>query len=113
MSDKILKIKVFRYDPETDKKPYYALYDVPLEEGMSAMNALDYIYQYLDSTIAYFDHAGCDLGICGRCTGKINGKPGLFCQAPLEGDATLSPVSESRVLKDLVVSKGEKSVSKQ
>jgi succinate dehydrogenase/fumarate reductase-like Fe-S protein len=72
---------------------------------MSAMTALDYIYQNLDGTLAYYDHAGCDLGICARCRGIINGKPGLFCQTVLEGDVTLEPVSISKVLKDLVASK--------
>ena len=55
------------------------------------MDVLDYIYQNLDSTLAYYDHAGCALGICARCTGRINGKAGLFCQVPVSGDVTLEP----------------------
>ena len=45
-----------------DKEPHYQTYQVPFEKGMSAMTALDYIYQNLDGTLAYYDHAGCDLG---------------------------------------------------
>ena len=107
MVEKFINVKVFRFDPSVDKEPRYQTYQVPFEEGMSAMTALDYIYQTLDSTIAYYDHAGCDLGICARCTGIINGKPGLFCQTVLEGDVTLEPVSKSKVLKDLIIKKGE------
>jgi hypothetical protein len=107
MSDGTMKVSIFRFDPTVDEKPRHQAYEVPFEEGMSAMDALDYIYQNLDSTIAYYDHAGCSLGICGRCTGKINGKPGLFCQTPISGDVTLDPLSESRVLKDLVIKKPE------
>jgi succinate dehydrogenase/fumarate reductase-like Fe-S protein len=103
MPNKTIQLKVFRFDPSTDKEPRYQTYPVPFETGMSAMTALDYIYQNLDGTLAYYDHAGCDLGICARCTGMINGKPGLFCQTVLEGDAVLEPVSKSKVLKDLVV----------
>ncbi len=106
MSARIINVKVFRFDPSTDKEPYYKIYQVPLEEGMSAMSALDYIYQNLDSTIAYYDHAGCDLGICARCTGVINGKPGLFCQTVIREDVTLEPTSKTRVIKDLVVKRG-------
>jgi fumarate reductase iron-sulfur subunit len=102
-----MNVRVFRLDPLVDKKAFYKTYEVPFEEGMSAMNALDYIYQNLDSTLAYYDHAGCSLGICGRCTGKINGKAGLFCQTRIQGDTTLEPLSESRVLKDLVLEKRE------
>jgi succinate dehydrogenase/fumarate reductase-like Fe-S protein len=107
MGDKMIQVKVFRFDPSVDKEPRYQTYSVPFESGMSAMTALDYIYQNLDGTLAYYDHAACDLGICARCTGRINGRPGLFCQTVLQGDATLEPVSPSRVLKDLVAKKGE------
>ena len=107
MADKMIQVKVFRFDSSVDKEPYYQTYQVPFEKGMSAMTALDYIYQNLDGTLSYYDHAGCDLGICARCTGVINGKPGLFCQTLLEGDVTLEPVSKTKVLKDLVARKGE------
>lgn len=103
MSDKMIQVKVFRFDPSVDREPRYQTYPVPLEKGMSAMAALDYIYQNLDGTLSYYDHAACDLGICARCTGMIDGKPGLFCQAVLQGDVTLEPVSKDRVLKDLVL----------
>jgi len=108
MAEQMISVKVFRFNPSLDKEPYYQTYEVPFEKGMSAMTALDYIYQNLDGTIAYYDHAGCDLGICARCTGMINGKPGLFCQTLLEGNVTLEPVSKSKVLKDLVIKKEEK-----
>lgn len=102
MLNKTIKVKVFRFDPSTDKEPYYRDYEVPHEKGMSAMGALDYIYHNLDGTLAYYDHAGCDLGICAQCTGKINGKPGLFCQTPVKGDVVLEPLNPSNVIKDLV-----------
>jgi fumarate reductase iron-sulfur subunit len=105
MSQEMIKVKVFRLDPSVDKEPRYETYEVPWAEGLSAMNALDYIYQSLDSTLAYYDHAGCDLGICGQCTGRINGKPGLFCQTPIRGETTLEPISRDRVLRDLVTMK--------
>jgi succinate dehydrogenase/fumarate reductase-like Fe-S protein len=107
MTEKTIKVKVFRYDPSVDKKPLFKEYQVPFEQGMSAMNALDYIYQNLDSTVAYYDHAGCCLGICGRCTGKINGKSGLLCQTPVEGDIVLEPINATHVVKDLVITRAE------
>ncbi len=103
MAQDHVQVKVFRFDPSVDKEPYYRTYEVPFEKGMSAMSALDYIYQNLDGTIAYYDHAGCDLGICARCTGLINGKAGLFCQTVIQGDITLEPASNTRVIRDLVV----------
>jgi fumarate reductase iron-sulfur subunit len=105
MINKIIKVKVFRFDPLIDKKPRYQTYEVPFQEGLSAMSVLDYIYQNLDSSLAYYDHAGCSLGICGKCIGKVNGKPSLFCQTDVKGDITLEPINEKNVLKDLVTRK--------
>ena len=102
MKKNTISVNIFRYDPEHDKEPYYQSYTVPWEEGMSAMNALDYIYQYLDSSLAYFDHAGCCLGVCARCSGKVNDKSGLFCQMLISDEATLDPRKKNKVLKDLV-----------
>jgi len=108
MAEKMIRVKVFRFDPSVDKEPYFQNYEVPFTEGMSAMNALDYIYANLDSSLAYYDHAGCCLGICARCAGRINGKAGLFCQAVIEGDISLEPTSTTAIIKDLVVKRKEK-----
>ena len=107
MSRKI-NVSVYRFDPSVDAESVFRTYKVPWKAKMSVMNALDYIYQNMDSTLAYYDHAGCALGICARCTGKINGKAGLFCQVPVTGDVTLDPISTDRVLKDLVCEKKQK-----
>jgi len=102
VSDKTITATVFRFDPATDQAPYYNDYAVPIVPGDSAMDILDYIYQNLDGTLAYYDHAGCSLGICGRCTGRINGKPGLFCQTFVEDDVTLEPLKRDGIVKDLI-----------
>ena len=106
MSQRMIKVKVFRFDPSLEKEPAYKSYEVPLESGMSAMNVLDYIYENLDGSLAYYDHVGCCLGICAHCTGKINGKPGLLCQTPVHGDITLEPLNVKKVIKDLVTRRG-------
>jgi fumarate reductase iron-sulfur subunit len=108
MPEERITARVFRWDPSVDREPHYQVYEVPFEEGMSAMDVLDYIYQNLDSTLAYYDHAGCALGICARCTCRVNGKAGLYCQVPVSGDIVLDPISPSRVLKDLVCEKKQK-----
>ena len=113
MTDETIRVKVFRFDPSADPEPYYKTFEVPFEDGMSAMDALDYIYQNLDGTLAYYDHAGCSLGICGRCTGKINGKPGLVCQTRVSGDITLEPLNKEKVIKDLVIERSSASATKE
>ena len=105
MGKEIIKVKVFRFDPSQDEKPYYQTYEIPFEEGMSVMNALDYIYSSIDSTLACYDHAGCYLGICGQCIGIVNGKLQLMCQTRVEGDLTIQPRHKNKVIKDLVEKK--------
>ena len=108
MSEKTISAKVFRFDPSVDKEPYYRTYELALKPGSSAMDILDHIYEHLDGTLTYYDHAACSLGICARCIGRINGKPGFLCQTLVQGDVILEPVSKSRVIRDLVVERGEK-----
>jgi fumarate reductase iron-sulfur subunit len=105
MKEKQINAVVFRYDPSMDAEPYYTNYRVPIVNGTSAMNVLDYIYQHLDDTLSYYDHAGCALGICARCMGRVNGKPGLLCQILVYEDVTIEPLSVDRVIKDIVVEK--------
>ena len=108
MNEKKVQIKVLRYNPDSGDKGYYQEYAVPLVKGMSVMGGLDYIYQNLDSTLAYYDHAGCSLGICGRCTARINGKAGLLCQMELTGDVVIESAVKERTLRDLVIVRATK-----
>ena len=109
MSTQTINAKIFRFDPARDSEPGYRTYQVPFEAGLSAMDVLDYIYQNMDSSLAYYDHAGCSLGICGKCTARINGRPGLLCQTPVSaGDLAIEPMNKTRVLKDLVPAKTQK-----
>jgi succinate dehydrogenase/fumarate reductase-like Fe-S protein len=108
MTEKIITVEVQRSQPSADEEPHYKTYQVPLEPGMTAMGALDYIYQNLDSTVAYYDHAGCSLGICARCIAKINGRAGLLCQTPIDDDIRLEPAFPTGVVKDLVVERRSK-----
>ncbi|MFH1135334.1 MAG: L-2-amino-thiazoline-4-carboxylic acid hydrolase [Pseudomonadota bacterium] len=109
MSEKKIEVKVLRFDPSSGAEPFHQTYSVPAGKGQSVMDVLDYIYQNLDGSLAYYDHAGCSLGICGKCTGRINGKPGLFCQTPVEGgELLLEPLKKDQVLRDLVIAKPEK-----
>ncbi len=110
MAGKTIRVRVFRFDSGRDDGPSYREYAVPYEKGMSAMNALDYIYQNIDPTLAYYDHAGCSLGICARCSAKVNGKAALLCQTEVCGDIVVEPLNTARVLKDLVLRRGKESL---
>ena len=113
MTQKSIKAKVFRFDPDQDRESYFQDYKVPWEENMTAMDVLDYIYQNLDGTLAYYDHAACKLGICARCLGRVNGRLGLLCQADVFDAMTIEPPAGKTIVRDLVFqrSEGEREVT--
>jgi succinate dehydrogenase/fumarate reductase-like Fe-S protein len=107
MFQKLVKIRVSRFNPSLDQQPHLEDYQVPAQEGMSVMQALDYIYENLDDTLAYYDHAACAQGICGRCSVSINGKTGLLCQTLLTENQIIEVPVRYKRIKDLVYDRGE------
>ncbi len=102
MNEKTVTVTISRFDPTKDKKPHLQGYLIPLREGMSVLGALDYIYETLDSTLSYYDHAACAQGICKTCMVKINGEPALVCQTRIEADMIIEPLDKFVVIRDLV-----------
>ena len=102
MTEKVVKVRISRFDPTVDKKAYYQTYEVPLVQGMSVLDLLDYVYENIDSTLAYYDHAACRHGICAGCNLIIDGKSSLACQTLVLGDITLETPKKFEVIRDLV-----------
>jgi len=94
-------VKIFRFDPEKDKKSRFQTYkDVPYE-NMRVTDVLNYIYQNLDPSLAF--RYSCRAGLCGVCILKVNGKACLSCHRIAEKEMTIEPPSQYPVIKDLVV----------
>ncbi|MCL6577802.1 MAG: succinate dehydrogenase iron-sulfur subunit [Candidatus Bathyarchaeota archaeon] len=102
--EKIVEFKISRYDPES-KRRYVSTYKVPIRKGTTILDALLYIKDNLDETLAF--RQSCRMGICGDCAVNINGKPMLACYTQvlhLNADSlTIEPLSNLPVIKDLVV----------
>lgn len=108
MSEKKIILKVARTDPASGGQSHFQSFEVPSVEGMSVMQALDYIYEHLDASLAYYDHAACAQGICARCSILINSKTGLMCQTPAQDGMTLQTPGHSKIIKDLVYNRKDK-----
>jgi len=102
MTEKMQKICVSRFDPALDQTSYFQTFEVPVVEGMAVLQALDYIYEHLDGTLAYYDHGACAQGICKRCTALIDEKPDLICQTKMRDGIKIEPLPKFKVIKDLV-----------
>lgn len=83
-----------------------ATYTVPADPNMSVLDVLDYIYENIDPTLAYFSHEACRQTACGKCTVKVNGKNCLACgKANLSEDYRIDPKND-RVIRDLLCENG-------
>jgi succinate dehydrogenase / fumarate reductase iron-sulfur subunit len=100
-----LKFKIFRYDPEVDKGPYFKHYTVSAEPEERLLDCLNRIKWEQDGTLSY--RMSCGHGVCGSDGMKINGTCGLACQKLVKDyrcpQVVLEPLPVFRVLKDLVV----------
>lgn len=100
-----LRFRIFRYDPETDKEPYYKTYIVEADPDERVLDCLNRIRWDQDGTLSF--RMSCGHGVCGSDAMKINGRCALACQKlvkELQGNEVLvEPLPTFRVLKDLVV----------
>lgn len=99
-----MKISIYRYNPDVDKKPYMQDYEVELQEGdQMLLDALIRIKQQ-DDTLSL--RKSCREGVCGSDAMNINGKNGLACTTKLqdlEEPVVLRPMPGLPVIRDLVV----------
>ena len=102
--ERIVEFNIHRFDP-MQKRHYISTFKVPVRKGMTVLEALMYIKDNFDGTLA-FRHS-CRMGICGSCGIAVNGQPMLACYTQvlhLESDSlVIEPLSNMPIIKDLVV----------
>jgi len=98
------KFAIYRYDPDTAKKPFLQEYNIDLKAcGPMILDALIKIKDEVDPTLTF--RRSCREGICGSCAMNISGKNGLACLLYIEPDdkpIEVQPLPHSYVVKDLV-----------
>lgn len=99
---KKIKVKVFRFNPRQDKEPSYDTFEVPLSKHMTVLTVLNYIYENLDSSLAY--NYSCKEGLCHACALIVNGEACEACSTLVKGEITIEPPSGFEVIKDLIAS---------
>ncbi|MEM2689579.1 MAG: 2Fe-2S iron-sulfur cluster-binding protein [Nitrososphaerota archaeon] len=106
---KSVTLKVFRFDPEKDKAPYYKVYTVPVESSMSVLSLLKYIYEELDPTLAFIGEHLCYKGVCACCVAKVNGKIEKMCMKIVNPgeEVVVEPVDGQPIIRDLMTDSGK------
>jgi len=101
----LVTLKIFRFDPEKDKKPHYETYKLEVEETDRILDMLEYVKGYHDGTLSF--RRSCAHGVCGSDAMRINGRNYLACKAlvrDLHSDKiTVEPIMGLKVIKDLIV----------
>ena len=97
--------RVHRYQPQSDKGPYWQEYRVPYRDDMVVLDGLTYIKDHIDPTLTF--RWSCRMGICGSCGMDVNGKPRLTCGTFIKevakgGAITVEPLTAFNTIKDLV-----------
>jgi fumarate reductase iron-sulfur subunit len=101
--EKVIKVTVTRLNPRTETAPRKQTYEVPVGQGHSVLNVLNYIYEKLDRSLSHY--YSCRIGRCTGCDAVINGKVGYTCSTIADGDLTIEPLPDYVPIKDLVVDK--------
>jgi len=102
--EKIVEFRIHRFDPQ-QKRHYVSTYKIPVRKGMTLLDALMYIKDNFDETLA-FRHS-CRMGQCGSCGIMVNGKPMLACYTQVlhlnSNSIIIEPLQNMPIMKDLVV----------
>jgi succinate dehydrogenase / fumarate reductase iron-sulfur subunit len=99
-----VQMKIKRFNPERDREPYWAEYEVEVEPVDRVLDALEYVKWHLDGTLTF--RRSCAHGICGSDAMLINGRNRLACKVlvkELGSRITVEPLRGFPVIKDLVV----------
>jgi len=100
-----MKFKIYRYNPETDSKPYVQDYELDnIEPGTMLLTALLRIKDEQDQTLSF--RRSCGEGVCGSDGMNINGVNGLACITSLDSlkqPVEVSPLPGLPVIRDLII----------
>jgi succinate dehydrogenase / fumarate reductase iron-sulfur subunit len=99
-----VKLRVFRYNPEIDKRPRFEIYTVEAEPTDQVLDLLNRVKWEQDGTLSY--RKSCAHGVCGSDAVRINGVNRLACKVLVRDVGAriqVEPILGMKVIKDLIV----------
>lgn len=100
-------VRVQRFNPDKDKKPYIDEFQLTPERDTTILDALHTIKAEQDGSLTF--RRSCRHAICGSCAMNVNGQNLLVCKTPLQDvldkkrRVTIRPLPYLPIIKDLVV----------
>ena len=99
-----MKFSIYRFNPETDSKPYMQDYELPDDCGAIMLLDALLLLKQQDDSLSF--RRSCREGVCGSDGMNINGRNGLACILQLDTlkqPITLRPLPGLPVIRDLIV----------
>ena len=100
----LVTLKIFRFNPEVDKKWHYETYNLEAAETDRVLDLLEKVKGYQDGTLSF--RRSCAHGVCGSDALRINGRNRLACKVLVRDTGehiTVEPLLGLKVIKDLIV----------
>jgi succinate dehydrogenase / fumarate reductase iron-sulfur subunit len=105
---RLVTLKIRRYDPELHPDAVWETFEVPVEKGDRLLDALHYVKWHLDGSLTF--RRSCAHGVCGSDAMRVNGVNRLACKVLVKdlvkgdgGTITVEPIKGLPVQKDLIV----------
>ena len=102
-----IHLKIKRFNPEKDKKPWWGEYDLDVAPTDRVLDALQEVQWSHDGSFAL--RRSCAHGVCGSDAVRINGRNKLACKVLIQdalvngNHITIEPILGLPVMKDLIV----------
>lgn len=100
-----IRVKVFRFNPEVERKPRYDVFTVEAQPTDRVLDVLEWIRGDVDGTLSF--RRSCAHGVCGSDAMRINGRNYLACKVLLRdlgtNEIVIEPLLGLPVVKDLIV----------
>jgi fumarate reductase (CoM/CoB) subunit B len=101
MSQDVVTLRIYRFDPEGASAPRYEDYQVPYSKGMTVLDGFIYIYENKDSSLSF--RWSCKNVQCGTCGVMADGKAVLACERKLKaGEMVKIDPMPFPIIKDVV-----------
>jgi succinate dehydrogenase / fumarate reductase iron-sulfur subunit len=104
-----LALRLYRYDPDTDSKPYLQDVSVPRTfSGTMVLDLITHVKNEIDDSLSF--RRSCREGVCGSDAMNINGKNRLACITRIDelpSPIVLRPLPGVPVVRDLIVDLSE------
>ncbi|CAH0533880.1 Succinate dehydrogenase iron-sulfur subunit [Vibrio stylophorae] len=101
------RFSIYRYNPETDRRPYMQSFELEVEQGTDIM-VLDALIALKEQDPSLSFRRSCREGVCGSDGVNMNGTNGLACITPLSAlmnqkTIVIRPLPGLPVIRDLII----------